>query len=157
MIGCSMTRRWAVFGLLLASWAVQGAGAQSLPELPRTRLRMGQHYAQVELASTQAQQQKGLMHRKQLGADEGMLFVFPRDDRLCFWMKDTHVPLTVAFITAKGTILNFVDMQPLTEKQHCSAIPARYALEMPQGWFARHNIQPGARVEDVQGALFQQR
>lgn len=140
---------------LLAALLVQSAGAQSVSDLPRTRLRMGNHHAQVELASTQAQQQKGLMHRKQLGADEGMLFVFARDDRLCFWMKDTHVPLTVAFITDKGTILNFVDMQPLSEKQHCSSIPARYALEMRQGWFARRNIQPGARVEDIQGNLFQ--
>ena len=154
-----MKRAWmvgqCVVAGLLGTLAVHSAGAQSLSDLSRTRLRIGHHSAQVEVASTQAQQQKGLMHRKQLGTNEGMLFAFARDDRLCFWMKDTHVPLTVAFITAKGTILNYVDMQPLSEKQHCSSIPARYALEMPQGWFTRHNIQPGARVEDIQGNLFQ--
>lgn len=142
---------------MLIGLSVQSASAQSLSDMPQTRLRMGKHFAQVELASTKDQQQRGLMHRKQLGPNQGMLFVFERDERLCFWMKDTHVPLTVAFITAKGTILNFRDMEPLTDKQHCSSIPTRYALEMPQGWFAQHNIQPGARVEDAQGVLFHQR
>ncbi len=100
----------------------------------------------VQLAQTAEQRQIGLMHRKHLPRDEGMLFVFEQPGVQCFWMKNTRLPLTAAFLADDGTIVNLADMQPLSEQQHCSAQPVRYVLEMNQGWFTQRNIRPGDRI-----------
>ncbi len=125
-------------------------------DLPRTQLRAGKARMEVQLASTFHQRQVGLMHRTDMPANEGMLFVFPQTAMQCFWMKNTPLPLTAAFVAADGTIVNLADMQPFSEQNHCSAKPVAYVLEMHQGWFKRHGVRPGMRLKDVQGQLFQQ-
>jgi uncharacterized membrane protein (UPF0127 family) len=90
------------------------------------------------------------MFRRQLGENSGMVFVYESEGRWAMWMKNTYVPLSVAFIDRNGRILNIEDMQPLTLDSHQSAGPAKYALEMNQGWFAKRGIQPGARVEGLE-------
>jgi uncharacterized membrane protein (UPF0127 family) len=89
------------------------------------------------------------MFRKSLTANQGMLFVFAEVERHCMWMRNTYVPLSVAFMDEAGVILNIADMQPQTENSHCAAGPARYALEMNQGWFAAKGIKPGARISGL--------
>lgn len=101
----------------------------------------------VELACTDPEQQKGLMFRKELSQDQGMLFVFERESRLSFWMKNTYVPLSVAYIDAAGKIVDIQKMQPLDESPRPANAPAQYALEMNQGWFETHAIQVGDSMQ----------
>jgi uncharacterized membrane protein (UPF0127 family) len=100
----------------------------------------------VEVARTDAERQQGLMGRKSLGPTEGMLFVFDRDQRLDFWMKNTRVPLSIAFLSSEGKILELVDMQPLSEKIIRSRLSCRYALELPQGTFQAIGAGVGTAV-----------
>ena len=100
----------------------------------------------VQLATTPQQRQIGLMSRREMPQTEGMLFIFEQPAEQCFWMKDTLIPLTAAFVADDGTIVNLADMKPLDETSHCSAKPVRYVLEMNQGWFAKRGIQAGARL-----------
>lgn len=116
-------------------------------DLPRANLSIGMHRINAQLASTQSQRQTGLMHRRQMPAHEGMLFVFEDDGVQCFWMRNTLIPLTAAFIDAQGRIVNLADMQPLDESSHCSSAPVRYVLEMNQGWFAQRHIGAGHRLK----------
>ena len=134
---------------LIAGAAAALPAAAQLPTLP---LNAGIHLIQAEVASTFDTRMTGLMHRKQLGANNGMLFVFPDVARHCMWMKNTFVPLSVAFIDERGVILNITDMQPQTEESHCAAGPARFALEMNQGWFAPKGIKPGAKISGIEKA-----
>jgi uncharacterized membrane protein (UPF0127 family) len=125
-----------------------GAQAQSgpQPKLPTTPLTIGIHVVQAELAVTPEQQATGMMFRTRMGANEGMLFVNDDVGVRCFWMRNTLVPLTIAFIADDGTIVNTADMEPRSEKSHCSAQPVRFALEMNLGWFAKRGIKPGAKI-----------
>jgi uncharacterized membrane protein (UPF0127 family) len=100
----------------------------------------------VEIARTAEEQAKGLMHRKELPDGEGMIFVHDRDQYLSFWMKNTIIPLSIAFIASDGRIIEIKDMQPLDLSSVKSSRSVRYALETPQGWFTRAGIQPGDRV-----------
>ncbi|TNF59791.1 MAG: DUF192 domain-containing protein [Burkholderiales bacterium] len=124
------------------------ACAQEAPQLdlPRTTLKAGMHLIQAQVAATAQQRSIGLMHRKDMPAHEGMLFVFEQPAVQCFWMKNTLLPLTAAFVEDDGTIVNLADMKPLSLDSHCSARPVRYVLEMHQGWFARRGIGPGFRL-----------
>jgi uncharacterized protein len=88
----------------------------------------------------------GMMFRRQMGSNEGMLFVYDEPAPRCFWMRNTYVPLTIAFVADDGRIVNLADMQPLNDASHCSAEPVRFALEMNQGWFAKRGIQPGFKL-----------
>jgi len=101
----------------------------------------------VELAVTPAEHIRGLMFREAMPEESGMLFVFGRETTTGFWMKDTKIPLSIAFITSNGTILETQDMEPLSKQLHRPAQPYRYALEVNQGWFERHGLGPGDRVE----------
>jgi uncharacterized membrane protein (UPF0127 family) len=101
----------------------------------------------VELARTVEERSRGLMFREELGEDRGMLFVFAEDSEGSFWMKDTSIPLSIAFIEGDGTILDVQDMEPLTEERHKPPGPYRYALEVNQGWFQRHDRGAGDVVE----------
>ena len=114
-----------------------------------TALISGHGYQlQVELAMNTESQRCGLSLRNKLAMDHGMLFVFDRDQVLSFWMKNTWIPLSIAFLTAQGDILNIHDMQPLNQQpRYPSSGMARYALEVNQGWFARHRIKPGDRIQ----------
>ncbi len=122
--------------------------AQDAPQLdlPRTTLKAGMHLIQAQVASTPQQRAVGLMHRADMPANEGMLFVFEQPAVQCFWMKNTLLPLTAAFVQDDGTVVNLADMQPQSLDSHCSAKPVRYVLEMHQGWFAKRRIQKGFRL-----------
>ncbi len=122
------------------------AGGVVVAQLPTLKLSAGIHLITAEVANTFETRALGLMYRKSLGANEGMLFVFPDVSVHCMWMKNTFLPLSVAFIDERGTIVSIHDMQPQTETSHCAERPARFALEMNQGWFAQKGIKPGARV-----------
>ncbi len=110
-------------------------------------LRVGSHPVRAEIADTPEAREHGLMQRKALCQDCGMLFVFPVAFPYQFWMKDTPLPLDIAFISADGRILNIAAMQPYTTDHHGAWGDALYALEMNQGWFARHGIKPGDKLD----------
>ena len=130
----------AIAGLVLAGGvAAQGA-------MPVVELSAGFHRIEAEVAATTENRMVGLMNRRSMPAQRGMVFAFTQENTHCMWMRNTYVPLSVAFIDADGVIINIEDMQPQTETSHCSKKPARYALEMNQGWFAQRGIKPGARL-----------
>ena len=110
------------------------------------------HQITAQVAQTPVQRQIGLMNRKDMPLHEGMLFIFEEPSQQCFWMKNTLLPLTAAFLADDGTIVNLADMKPQTLDSHCSAQPVRYVLEMNQGWFAKKGIKAGMRLS---GAAFE--
>lgn len=115
-------------------------------DLPRATLNAGMDQFEVQLATTPAQQESGLMFRENMPHNEGMLFEFAAPGTQCFWMKNTILPLTAAFIADDGTIVNIADMVPQTTVSHCSAKPVRFVLEMNQGWFSKRGIKAGFRL-----------
>ena len=119
------------------------------PGLPAIKLNAGIHVIQAEVASTVATRSQGLMQRKSMAQGDGMLFLFDESAGHCMWMKNTLIPLSVAFIDEAGEIVNIADMQPLDETTHCALRPVRYALEMNQGWFKRRGIAPGTRIDGI--------
>jgi len=136
---------------LIGLWLLLAAGlalALDQPQLnlQRTRLGAGLHQIDAQLAITPEQRQIGLMHRAEMPQHEGMLFLFEQPAEQCFWMKNTLLPLTAAFVADDGTIVNLVDMKPQTTDSHCSAKPVRFVLEMNQGWFAKRAIKAGFRL-----------
>ena len=139
------TRRVLALGCLVLFLAACSRDAR-VQRLPTAAIELGGRTLAVEVARTRAQRQTGLMFRRELGADEGMLFVFRRDDNLAFFMKNTYVPLSIAFIQSDGVIANIAHMEPLSLATHRSSMPCRYALEMPQGWFIRKGVKEGDRV-----------
>ena len=123
------------------------AGAQTGPQkLPSIRLNAGIHNIQAEVAKTPDERSTGLMFRTSMGANDGMLFAFEQAGQQCFWMKNTLLPLSVAFVADDGSIVNIEDMKPQTLDSHCSTKPVRFVLEMNEGWFAKRGIKPGARL-----------
>ncbi|TXI69292.1 MAG: DUF192 domain-containing protein [Limnohabitans sp.] len=141
--------RWLRCGLLLIAigMSVLGSSAQQAQmNLPRTKLSAGMHMLDVQLAQTPQERQIGLMFRKDMPQHEGMLFVFEQPATQCFWMRNTLIPLTAAFVADDGTIVNLADMKPLSDESHCSIKPVRFVLEMNQGWFAKRNIQAGYKL-----------
>lgn len=116
------------------------------PELPRIPLSMGVHLVQAEVANTYPTRMVGLMARKTMAQNHGMLFVFPAVEQQCMWMRNTLLPLSVAFIDEKGIVTNIEDMEPQTETSHCAQRPVRFALEMNKGWFAARGIRAGAFI-----------
>ena len=149
-----LARTLATVALGLA--LVQTAASQESPQLtlPRVKLSAGMHQIDAQVAQTPAQRQTGLMHRREMPQHEGMLFVFEQPATQCFWMKNTLLPLTAAFIADDGTIVNLADMKPQTEDSHCSTKPVRFVLEMNQGWFGKKNLKAGSRLA---GAPFEGR
>lgn len=131
---------------LLASIFGDACAAESDPPLS---LRIGQHAFQVEIAATPQQRERGLMGRTQLPANGGMLFVFERAARHCFWMHNTPLPLSIAFIDDTGRIANLADMQAHTDILHCPTMEVRYALEVAQGGFQQRGIAAGAQVNGL--------
>ena len=131
------------------STSLAGAAiAQDAPQmdLQRTKLSAGMHQITVQVAQTPEQRSTGLMFRKEMPQPEGMLFVFEQASMQCFWMKNTVLPLTAAFVADNGEIVNLADMKPQTTDSHCSAKPVRFVLEMNQGWFTKKGIKAGARL-----------
>ncbi len=134
--------------LLACLWFCTLAWSQGQPQLhlARAKLQAGIQLLDVQLAGTPQQREIGLMYRQEMGTHEGMLFVFEEKNRQCFWMKNTLIPLTAAFLEDDGTIVNLADMAPQTTQAHCALRPVRYVLEVNQGWFAKRKLGPGDRV-----------
>ena len=109
-------------------------------------VKVGPHPIKVEIAADEAQRMQGLMHRKSMPKEQGMLFIFDEPAYQSFWMKNTLIPLSIAFMDRDGVILNILDMEPQTENPHVSDGPAVYALETNKGWFAEKKIKPGDKV-----------
>ena len=130
----------------LCTVAVLALAQQPQMNLVRTKLSAGMHLLDVQVAQTPQERQIGLMFRKDMPQHEGMLFVFEQPASQCFWMRNTLLPLTAAFVADDGTIVNLADMKPQSDDSHCSAKPVRYVLEMNQGWFAKRNIQAGFKL-----------
>ena len=122
------------------------AQTEPQPRLAGIEIKAGMHIIHAEVARSDEQQMRGLMLRTDLPGNDGMLFVNERAERRCFWMRNTLVPLTIAFIDDVGSIVNLADMQPQSDESHCSSKPVRYALEMRQGWFAKRAIKPGFKL-----------
>ena len=139
-------RAGAAFSGLLAACAVATAQTAPQPRLETVQLTAGMHLIRAELAVTPVQQSTGMMFRREMATNEGMLFVNADSGTRCFWMRNTLIPLTIAFIAEDGTIVNLADMQPQSDESHCSTGPVRYALEMNQGWFAKRGIKAGQRL-----------
>jgi uncharacterized membrane protein (UPF0127 family) len=129
--------------LLLLLFLAAPAAAQDLPVV---ELRAGMHLIRAEVAADYSTRGRGLMFRKSLAPNGGMLFIFDAAAIHCMWMKNTYIPLSVAFVDAQGAIINIADMQPHSEQSHCAARPAVYALEMAQGWFAERGVKAGMKL-----------
>ena len=146
----------SLIGAVFLAAGALAASAQDMPQmnLQRTTLSAGMHQIDAQLALTPAQRQTGLMFRKEMPQGEGMLFIFEEASQQCFWMKNTLLPLTAAFVADDGTIVNLADMKPQTTDSHCSEKPVRYVLEMNVGWFAKKGIKAGSRLR---GPVFEGR
>jgi len=140
-----------LFSLILFLAVLSSCSPSSLERFEKREItiegRHGKVSLIVELALTPAQHQQGLMHRTELNDGEGMLFVFDRDQILSFWMKDTLIPLSIAYIAADGRIVEIFDLEPLNRNPVSSSRSVRYALEVPQNWFNRVGLGPGDRLD----------
>jgi len=139
---------FTISSLIVTALLPSTALAEGVPQtqLSRTTLNAGMHLLQVQLAQDFEQRQIGLMWRKEMPQNEGMLFIFEQPAVQCFWMRNTYLPLTAAFVADDGTIVNLADMKPMNDSSHCSNKPVRFVLEMNQGWFAKRNIQAGYKL-----------
>ena len=145
----TMTRIALSFCFVFLSFAAWPQQAQT--NLPRVQLQAGMFQIDAQVAATPKQREIGLMFRQDMATHEGMLFVFEQPQQQCFWMKNTLLPLTAAFVDEDGTIVNLADMKPQSTQSHCSEKPVRFVLEMNQGWFAKKNIKKGFKLK---GPLF---
>jgi len=136
-----------LIGALAALFVNAAAWAQGA--MPVMELTAGFHRIEAEVAATDRDRQVGLMNRREMPPQRGMLFVFDHENTHCMWMRNTYLPLSVAFIDARGVIINIADMKPQTEDNHCAKVPARYALEMNVGWFAQRGIKPGTKLGGI--------
>ena len=125
--------------------AAQSAGGAP-QRLPTTTLHAGMFNIQAQIARSPSERQIGLMYRTSMAPHEGMLFVFEQAEPQCFWMRNTLIPLSIAFLADDGSIVNVAEMAPQSDASHCSDKPVRYALEMNQGWFAKRGVKPGTRI-----------
>ena len=143
-----MNDSWARRAAAIATFCFATlASAQDGPQkLAQVRLNAGIHNINAELASTPQQREIGLMFRSAMPVNDGMLFVFDQPGQQCFWMRNTLIPLSVAFIGDDGSVVNIDDMKPQTLDSHCSAKPVRFVLEMNEGWFAKRGIKAGSRL-----------
>jgi uncharacterized membrane protein (UPF0127 family) len=137
----------ARFFLLAALAFAATTGAQTMPQkLPAITLGVGIYLINAEVAQTPDQRAIGLMNRPTMGVSDGMLFAFEAGATQCFWMKNTLLPLSIAFIGDDGAIVNIIEMKPQSLESHCSTKPVRFALEMNQGWFAKRGIKAGSKL-----------
>ena len=137
--------------LLVVSLGIQAQDSPQL-NLERVKLTSGMHRIDAQVAASPEQRQIGLMFRKTMPQHEGMIFIFDQPGKQCFWMKNTVIPLSAAFLSDDGTIVNIEGMKPLALDGHCSVQPVRYVLEMNKDWFAKKGIKAGSKL---QGVLFQ--
>jgi uncharacterized membrane protein (UPF0127 family) len=133
--------------LLLMPLSSACQAQEAAQSLPRIALHAGMHNISAEVAQSPGERQIGLMHRRTMPVNDGMLFIFEDAQLHCFWMKNTLLPLSIAFLGEDGSIVNIEDMQANTEASHCPKAKVRYALEMNQGWFAKRGYKPGMKIE----------
>ncbi len=143
--------RNVVRAAVLAAACGIGTGAIA-QEMPVVELSAGIHRIEAEVAHTQPTRMVGLMNRRVMPKQHGMLFVFDAEARHCMWMRNTFIPLAVAFLDGQGRIINIEEMQPQTENNHCAAKPARFALEMNAGWFKARGLGTGTAVLGIERA-----
>ena len=143
-----MNDRWPRWASAIAAlcFAALSAAQDSPQKLAQIRLNAGIHNINAELASTPQQREIGLMFRTSMPTNDGMLFVFEQPSQQCFWMRNTLIPLSIAFLGDDGSVVNIDDMKPQTLDGHCSGKPVRFVLEMNQGWFAKRGIKPGSKL-----------
>ena len=143
-----MKRTLKILAAVAVAAVMHAAHADDEPQmtLPRVKLSAGLHQVDAQVAQSTEQRTIGLMFRREMPQHEGMLFVFEQPTKQCFWMRNTLLPLTAAFVSDDGTIVNLEDMKPQTLDSHCSLKPVRYVLEMNQGWFAKKGIKAGAKL-----------
>lgn len=143
---------WRFLRCLLTSAALALAVPAACAQLPEISLAVNGHKLTAEVAANDETRMQGLMHRRVLPENRGMLFVFRETTRHAMWMMNTYIPLSVAFLDERGVIINIADMQPQTQDTHPAARPAKYALEVNQGWFKKRGIVAGAKVEGIERA-----
>lgn len=134
---------------LAAMFSTGPASAQPGQKFPVIPLTAGMHVIKAEVVATEAERQQGLMFRESMAQNEGMVFLFGAPAGVCMWMKNTLIPLSVAFIDDDGKIVNIENMKPHSLESHCSKKPVRYALEMNEGWFKQKNIKPGSTIDGL--------
>jgi len=133
--------------LLALAWPISAPAQDGPQKLAAIQLSAGMHLIRAEVAQTPEQRSIGLMHRPTMGPNEGMLFVFEQAGQQCFWMKNTLIPLSIAFVADDGSIVNIEAMKPQSLDSHCSKKPVRFVLEMNEGWFAKRGIKPGSTIK----------
>jgi uncharacterized membrane protein (UPF0127 family) len=136
----------------LSAFLLAALATLAQADMPRLDLSIGMYRIDAEVAADQANRMQGLMNRRTMAPQQGMLFVFTENNTHCMWMRNTLLPLSVAFLDERGQILNIEDMEPQTEDNHCAARPARFALEMNKGWFAQKGIKAGAKLSGIEKA-----
>jgi uncharacterized protein len=141
-----------ILACIILSGIAVAVPAQQQIQMPEVALAVNGHKLTAEVAYTDPARMQGLMYRRIMPEDRGMLFVFPETARHAMWMKNTYLPLSVAFIDEQGVIINIENMKPQTEDVHPAAKPAKYALEVNLGWFGKHGIKPGAKIEGIDRA-----
>ncbi len=149
MISRYFSRSFATLAITAVTALPMLTARAQQPTFPITSLSAGMYVIKAEVAATDAQREYGLMYREKLGKNEGMVFLFGAPAGVCMWMKNTPLPLSVAFIDTSGKIVNIEDMQPQTTNSHCAKKPIAYALEMNAGWFKQKNIRAGSVIEGL--------
>ena len=149
LCGCQASRALAILLLALLGCGNGSDASDGRAPLSVTSILVGLQRVTVEVAATPSARRRGLMHRESLPDDRGMLFIFPEERVLTFWMKDTHIPLSIAFAREDGTIVRIADLEPHSERPVSSRSPARYALEMNRGWFARNGVFEGDAIRRI--------
>ena len=124
----------------------------AVAQAPVIELTAGFHRIEAEVVADNPSRMQGLMNRRSMASNHGMLFVFAFVDQHCMWMRNTLLPLSVAFLDESGRIINVEEMLPQTEDNHCAAAPARYALEMNRGWFSSRGLKAGSRIGGIDKA-----
>ena len=146
---CQASRALAILLLAPLGCGNGSDASDGRPPLSVASILVGHQRVTVEVAATPSARRRGLMHRESLPDDRGMLFIFPEEKLLTFWMKDTRIPLSIAFAREDGTIVRIADLEPRSERPVSSRSPARYALEMNRGWFARHGVLEGDAIRHI--------
>ena len=141
-----------LFLYVLLTGAAGASESKTAAEDRFLALQVGEHPIRVMVARTMPERMIGLMYRATMEPDQGMLFVYPEPALHAMWMKNTALPLSVAFIDERGVVINIEEMEPRTLNAHAAARPAKYSLEMNGGWFAKHSIQPGTAITGLGSA-----
>ena len=143
--GCLQIAVFCILGWFYCMIA-NAASQQQQQQPPEITIELGRGIIKVEVANTPASREQGMMKRKRLGIDRGMLFVFDTPEAVCLWMKDTVIPLSAAFIDNSGLVVKTVDLEPNSKEEKCAPVPIRYVLEVNRHWFDQNDVKPGSKL-----------